>query len=115
MSKRNPSYQFYKDNTGSIIAVSSYAGHTVRGKAKCHPEDNYNEELGRELAASRCNAKIADKRYSNLLRQYIKAKQEKDAAVVKFADYANRLNEARMSCNAAHANLDELLNSIKTN
>lgn len=112
MSKRNPSYQFYKDNTGSIIAVSTYAGHTVRGKAKCHPADNYDEELGKQIAASRCNVKIANKRYNNLFRQYIKAKQEKDAAIVKFSNYANRLNEARMSRNEAMVQLDDLLDSI---
>lgn len=112
MSKRNPSYQFYKDNAGSIIAVSTYAGHTVRGKAKCHPADSYDEELGKQIAANRCNVKIANKRYNNLFRQYIKAEQEKDAALVKFADYAHRLYEARMSRNEAIAQLDDLLDSI---
>ena len=43
MSKRNYSYQFYKDNSDNIIAVSTYAGHTVRGVAKCHPNDEFDE------------------------------------------------------------------------
>ena len=45
-----------------VIAISSYAGKTVRGVAKCHPSDAYDVETGKMIAALRCNQKIAAKR-----------------------------------------------------
>lgn len=54
-------YQFYrKGNT--IIAVSTYAGKTVKGYAKCAPGDEFDEWHGKVLAAARCNEKVAQKR-----------------------------------------------------
>ena len=47
-----------------VIAISSFAGKTVRGVAKCHPGDVFNEEIGKELAAARCGRKIAEKRFN---------------------------------------------------
>lgn len=54
-------YRFYHtDNL--IIAVSTFAGKPVRGIAKCDPDDSFSMEYGKELAAARCNQKIAEKR-----------------------------------------------------
>lgn len=53
-----------------VIALSTYAGKTVRGVAKCHPTDEFNEEYGKKLAAARCNQKIAAKRYERAFRKY---------------------------------------------
>lgn len=45
-----------------VIALSTYAGKTVRGTAKTHPSDTFNLLKGKTLAAARCNLKIAEKR-----------------------------------------------------
>lgn len=45
-----------------VIAVSSYAGKTVRGVAKCDPKDKFDIEKGKQLAAARCQAKVSTKR-----------------------------------------------------
>jgi hypothetical protein len=45
-----------------IIAISTYAGQWVKGKAICHSDDNFNEETGTKLAVARCAEKIARKR-----------------------------------------------------
>lgn len=56
-------YKFYFDEKNStIICVSSFAGKAVKGRAKCHPNDDFNEDLGKELAKLRCDLKVADKR-----------------------------------------------------
>lgn len=55
-------YKYYVDNKGKVIAVSSYAGKTIRGVAKCDPKDEFSLEKGKRLAAARCALKIADKR-----------------------------------------------------
>ena len=45
-----------------IIAMSTFAGKTVKGVATCHPGDTFNMEKGMEIAAGRCAEKIAGKR-----------------------------------------------------
>lgn len=55
-------YSFYTDGKTKVIAVSTYAGKAVRGVAKCDINDTFSLENGKELAAARCNEKIAKKR-----------------------------------------------------
>jgi hypothetical protein len=50
-------------NGNKIFALSSYEGKTVRAVAKCHPDDEFSVENGKKLAAARCNAKIAKRRF----------------------------------------------------
>lgn len=59
---KNPTFEFHTDGHSKVIAVSSFAGQTVRGVAKCAPNDEFDLEYGKRLAAARCVAKIANKR-----------------------------------------------------
>lgn len=54
-------YKFYVTDN-KVICVSSYAGKTVKGIAKCDPKDTFNLEAGKKLAVGRCAYKIAKKR-----------------------------------------------------
>ena len=45
-----------------VIALSSYGGKCVKGIAKCDPQDEFNIEYGKKLAAARCNEKVCHKR-----------------------------------------------------
>lgn len=58
---------FKKDNgdgTSSIVtvAISTYAGKIVRGVAKCMHTDKFDPEIGKRLAAARCDLKVCNKR-----------------------------------------------------
>lgn len=46
----------------TIVALSSFAGKTVVGIARCAPSDVFDVETGKKLAAARCSLKIAEKR-----------------------------------------------------
>lgn len=61
-------YRFYT-NGSRVIAVSTYAGRTVRGVAVCHDGDEFSLEKGKELAALRCAEKIARKRLNRAERK----------------------------------------------
>ena len=92
-------YRYYQ-NGNRIIAVSSYAGKTVRGVAICHPSDEFSVETGKKLAAARCNQKIADKRYNRAVNEYVKACETRDAAlrkVDKMKSYMDDSYEAKMA------------------
>ena len=73
-----------------VIALSTYAGRTVKGIAKCHPSDKFDVEYGKELAAARCNQKIAKKRYERARVKYwdmCKEIKEVNARAQKVSDY----------------------------
>lgn len=59
-----------------IIARSTYAGETVKGKAICHDSDTYSEDKGIKLAVARCAEKIAKKRAARATRLLKKANEQ---------------------------------------
>ncbi len=63
-------YKFYSDGNNKVVAVSTYAGRTVRGVAKCDPRDTFDENVGKSLAAARCSVKVARKRHERAQRQF---------------------------------------------
>ena len=69
-------YKFYITPDNKVIAVSTYAGKTVKGVAKTDPRDNFNPEFGKELAAARCAAKVAKKRKTRAQKQVLKAQRK---------------------------------------
>ena len=103
-------YKFY--NSGNkVIAVSTYAGRTVRGVAKCDPRDTFDIEVGKDIAAARCNIKVSRKRKARALREYDKAAQALARAwsqQLKMRDY---LADAEREVNQAEENLKILMNN----
>lgn len=93
---KNPTYQFYTfehkraDGTTCmrVVAVSSFAGKPVKGYADCHPNDEFDLEYGKALAAARCGEKVAAKRCK---RAY------------------NKVDEAQAMVNAALAHLQKMM------
>lgn len=63
MSKFNSErYKYATTPDGKVIAISSFAGKVVKGVAKCDPNDEFNLESGKKLAAARCNEKVCRRR-----------------------------------------------------
>ena len=91
----------YFVNGNKVIAVSTYAGKTVRGTAICHPSDPFDLEIGKKLAAMRCDLKVrnkrqkaAAKRFDAAYKNWCKADNEKAAAADFLEDAENDFNEA---------------------
>ena len=88
-----------------VIALSTYAGKTVRGVAKCHPADveKYTVGEGMELAAARCAEKIAQKRLARATRKMKEAEEILAAAQRHYNDmqeyYASAHEELKVSQN----------------
>lgn len=68
-------YTYEKNGSNVIVAISTYAGKTVKGYAKCDPSDTYNFEKGKELAAARCAEKISLKREARAARKLAEAER----------------------------------------
>lgn len=86
-----------KDGRMKTIAISTYAGKSVRGIAICDPGDVYDELIGKQIAATRCSAKIAKKRRNRARRELNKAHANLKAALNKYDDMAEYYEDA---CNA---------------
>lgn len=56
-----------------VICLSSYGGKTVRGIAKCNDTDTFDENVGKQLAKLRCDAKIAKRRAAHAAKQHAAA------------------------------------------
>lgn len=71
--ERKPNYKFYVDEKNrKVIAVSTYAGRYVKGVAVAHPGDTFDLELGKKIAAARCNMKVAKKRLARANQKLLK-------------------------------------------
>ena len=106
-------YKFYKfknENGGTTIsAVSTYAGRTVKGYAKCDPRDNFDIEKGKELAAARCNLKVAEKRLNHASDKYMKASRAADEAIRYFEKMKQYYIDSVDQVDDAVAELRELI------
>lgn len=77
-----------------IIAIAHYNGKAYKGHARCHPDDTFDLQIGKELAARRCDLAI---RYARLLDRYetlkeAKKKKEEADNILELA--SKRLNTA---------------------
>lgn len=103
-------YQFKNENGGTTVsAVSSYAGRTVKGYAKCDPRDSFDIEKGKELAAARCNLKIAEKRKARASAKYMAAAKAADEAARHFDAMKQYFMDVDDQVDEAAAELRELI------
>lgn len=94
-----------------VIAISSYAGRTVKGVAKCHPNDTFDVEYGKALAAARCNVKIAAKRMARANEKLQEAVGNYNAAHYHFRmmqDYCFDASAAYGDALIALGNLEDI-------
>lgn len=92
-----------------ILAISTYAGRTVRGVAKCAPGDTFNADLGENIAAARCNVKVSKRRVRNAerkLKEALRAQYEANARVAKMQSY---LADSKEAVALAEAEYDDLI------
>lgn len=89
-------YRYYKGKNNKIVAVSSYAGRTVKGIAKCDPRDKYDEESGKKLAALRCNLKVARLREARAKEMVIEAQKQLTAAQAHYEKMSKYFTDAHM-------------------
>ena len=105
-------YRFYQ-NGNRIIAVSTYGGRTVRGVAICHPDDKFDMDLGKRLAAARCNEKVAAKRYARATQKYKVAEDAYRVASEEVDRMSDYRNDAFIAMNEASQAVDALVAEVR--
>lgn len=91
-----------------VIALSTFAGKTVRGVAICSENDEFDLEKGKELARARCNAKIAHKRFKRAEEEYKWALEIFTDARKYFGKYANYYSDSGVKYHEAMTAVQEL-------
>jgi hypothetical protein len=102
-------YKFYNDGKNKIVAVSTYAGRTVRGVAKCDPRDEFDASKGEDLAMARCAEKIALKRTKRAAHELQKALDSEKAAkrrVEKMKEYLSDSTAAWVKATETRENFE---------
>ena len=102
---KNYNYKYVVIPGEKVIAISTYAGRTVKGVAKCHPNDTFDVEFGKKLAAARCNEKISYKRLTRALNKFGEAVDESIAADEKM----KRMRVYVLDAGAAHEEAQRVL------
>lgn len=105
---KNPTYKFYTAGN-KVIAVSSFAGATVRGVAKCNPNDEFDLQYGMALAAARCQEKIAAKRCKRAYSKVDEAKAQVNTALAHLEKMMHYESDAEANYNIASYELAEVL------
>ena len=98
-------YKFYETPDNKVIAISTYAGKTVKGIAKTDPRDEFDLEYGKKLAAARCAVKVAKKRQARANRQVRKASDQMARAYAYLEKMRKYQNDATSDYNEAIFNL----------
>lgn len=102
-----------KDGVKEVIAISTYAGKVVKGVAKCAPGDNYFIADGEEIAAARCNAKIAAKRAKRAEKKFAEATQRLVEALRYRDAMYEYLTDSAYALKVAEDELEEILSDYK--
>ena len=78
-----------EDGTKSsvVIALSTYAGKTVKGVAKCVATDPFDLEKGKKLAAARCDYKVCLKRMKRASKKY----SESEKKLKEYSEYSRKM------------------------
>ena len=108
---KNPTYRVY-ETPNRVIAVSSFAGQTVRGVAKCNPADEFDSEKGTALATARCGVKIAEKRVKRAYAKVDEAKAQVYAAIAYLSEMLKYQSDAEAKLNVAQFELETTLSWI---
>ena len=106
-----------KNEDGSIrahcvVAISTYAGKTVKGYAKCHPDDAWDWEKGKALAIARCAEKIAAKRNARATRKVAEAQDILSEAIAYLNDMLDYQMNSADELAAANAEVNKLISKM---
>lgn len=107
-------YKIYKsEKSNKIVALSSFAGKTIKGVAKCDPSDSFSTEFGVELAVARCNSKVASKRVKYAAKKLIDAQVTLEEAQKQFELMFAYYNDSIRRSKEADDEVESILDSIK--
>ena len=100
-------YKYYITKN-KVIAVSSFAGKTVRGVAICADQDKFDIEKGKQLASARCNEKVSKKRLCRANKEYKKAQENFNRSLERLTKMRLYVEDSYIAYNSAAQLVDKI-------
>ena len=70
-----------------VVALTTYGGRIVKGVAKCAEGDTFSLDVGKKLAAARCDLKVCAKRRERAFKKYAEAEK----ALIELQNYVRKM------------------------
>lgn len=114
-------YEFYNSNKDcrSIKCASSYEGKNVSAVADLHPGDEYDVEIGKEIARLRCEQKLLKRKRTRFRRKIGEVISIIEDMTIHLNRLAKRVNayketveETEVKMQENKQKLEELINKI---
>lgn len=106
VTKYGDKYHFYYNfANNTVVCITFYKGQTIRGAAKCNPDDNFNLDVGRRLAYLRCKQKFAKKKLKHSRKVY------NESAIIS-AKAKNNFEKAREFMNDSEMQFENANNEL---
>lgn len=100
---------FYLDTKAkTVVCATMYKNERIRGIAKCDPEDEFDIDIGKVLAYSRCRQKLAKKKLAHAKRVYDKALNDQDRARKNVLKALSFLHDSEEYLKRSNADVIEL-------
>ena len=96
----------------TVVAFSTFAGKVITGVAHCAPEDTFDVEIGKKIAAARCSVKIAEKRMKRAEACYSCAKECAEFWTVEEAKMKHYKDDSVAAFEAAYDALTNIEENI---
>lgn len=105
-------YKYYVDGANNVYAISTYAGKTVRGVAKCDPKDAFDLEKGKALASTRCQVKVSSQRLKRATKKLAEASKALEKAQKFYDDMTIYFNESSRDKEMYQSILDKMVSEM---
>lgn len=95
-----------------VTALSTYCGKTVKGTAKCMPSDPFDLEIGKKLAAARCDLKVCVKRKNRALKKMNEVAQQIEELKLEYDKLHKYADDSIAECWKASKRLSDIEESL---
>lgn len=103
---------YFNEKTNTFYTVSTYAGKSVVGKAKCHEKDVFNKDIAETLSKLRCDCKIAAKRLKRAKNKMQEADEEVHLALAQCRNMTDYYSDSFKEYDKVTKELNDFLKSI---
>ena len=112
--------RFVKLIDGTIVAICSFAGKSIRGEAKCNPSDIMNDKIGTDLAVLRFDEKLgrrkiarAKEKRRNSAKEVRLAREAYERAMNHYSNAELYYDDAKYAHEQALKQLNKFLDNLK--
>ena len=102
----------YQVEDNKVIAYCNYAGKRIQASATCCPEDVFNLDTGKALAARRLDIKIAEKRYKRAAKRMEQAQIHAMIAAAEVEDKVNYFHNVENALYTLEEEYDDLIENL---